>query len=149
MVHTNHRFFNLFTLALLLNPKKSQTLLQSPEKYPRLFSHYTEVQKQYVGLTNANVSDYVENLEDFDELKKAFLSYKRLVLDSKNRDKHALLRSIKEIMKAKGITNYRIYTDLLLNPGNTNDFIKNEVLEKMSIRNVQMIMEYCKNYSLK
>ena len=49
---------------------------------------------------------------------------------------------ILRLQKAKQITNYRIYTDLKLNPGNTNAWLKHGSHEKISLNNARSILRY-------
>jgi len=87
----------------------------------------------------------VYNHDDLpNEYKKVYRSFQTLQKQPES-DSHtkSLMRSKIERMKAqKGISNYRIYTDLKLNPGNFNDFMKNSKLEKMSLDKLREILEY-------
>lgn len=56
--------------------------------------------------------------------------------------KSLMLPRIKEMQQQKHITNYRIYTDLHLNPGNVNDFLTNGNVSKLSLKTAEMIFEY-------
>jgi len=51
-----------------------------------------------------------------------------------------------ETMYAKSLTNYRIYTDLSLNPGNINAFLKNADATKVSRSTARAILDYALMY---
>ncbi|WP_308564437.1 hypothetical protein [uncultured Faecalibacterium sp.] len=44
------------------------------------------------------------------------------------------------------MTNYRIYTDLRLNPGNVNAWLKHNDSSKMSLDCARQIYKYAKSY---
>ena len=79
-----------------------------------------------------------------DRFIKVYESYKR------HRDRHlyenetkALMhRRIKELQAEKGASNYRIYTDLHLNPGNTNAFLKHGDPSKLNMDKTRAILDY-------
>lgn len=56
--------------------------------------------------------------------------------------KDAIRKKVLQMMQAGGCTNYRIYTDLKLNPGNVNSWLKNGDSSKVSYRNAERIMTY-------
>jgi hypothetical protein len=47
-----------------------------------------------------------------------------------------------ELMHKKGLSNYRVYTDLRLNPGNINAFLKNADPTKVSRATARRILSY-------
>ena len=46
----------------------------------------------------------------------------------------------------KKVSKYRVYKDLKLNPGNFNDFLKNNNLDKLSFKNCKKAYDYVVNY---
>ncbi len=60
-----------------------------------------------------------------------------------NQVKSLIRINILKMMEEKRITTYRIYTDLKTNPGNINDFIKNNNTKKVSSKLVKDIYNYC------
>lgn len=52
---------------------------------------------------------------------------------------------IEAYKKQLGITNYRIYTDLKINGGNFNDFMKNNAMDKLSLSDAKRVVEYLKS----
>ena len=58
--------------------------------------------------------------------------------------KTLLLNRTKDIQKQKGITTYRLYTDLKLNHGNIHAYIKNGDVSKVSLEVAERVFEYIK-----
>ena len=56
--------------------------------------------------------------------------------------KEWMRRKLLRIASEKGITNYRIYTDLHLNPGNVNAWLKHGAGEKVSLDTARRMLEY-------
>lgn len=55
----------------------------------------------------------------------------------------ALMRQrILELQKVYHITNYRLYTDLNLNPGNLNAWLKHGTNDKISLNNARKVLQY-------
>ena len=57
-----------------------------------------------------------------------------------------LYEKIKQVKHKKNITNYRVYKDLSLNPGNVNAFLKNADMGKVSLNTVRKILAFVQNY---
>lgn len=57
-----------------------------------------------------------------------------------------MFRRISEVKQAKCVTNYRIYKELNLNPGNVNAFLKNEDTSKVSVDTARKILAFVNNY---
>ena len=56
--------------------------------------------------------------------------------------KEAIRKKVLQMMQDGTCTNYRIYTDLKLNPGNVNSWLKNGDSNKASCRNAERILNY-------
>ena len=56
--------------------------------------------------------------------------------------KDAIRKKVLQMMKTGGYSKYRIYTDLKLNPGNVNSWLKNGDSNKVSYQNAERIMNY-------
>ena len=52
---------------------------------------------------------------------------------------------ILSMQKEKGVSNYRIYKTLGLNPGNINDWLKNGAGEKVSLTTAREALEHVQN----
>ena len=64
-----------------------------------------------------------------------------------NDTKELLRQRILVLQKEKNVSNYRIYTDLALNPGNLNSWLKHGNSEKVSLNTARSVMQYLKNRS--
>lgn len=63
-----------------------------------------------------------------------------------NDTKELIHRRVVEIQQKKHLTNYRIYADLKLNPGNVNAWLKHNDSSKMSLDCARQIYKYAKSY---
>jgi hypothetical protein len=141
----NSRFLTLMSILFLFDEKALSKLEKNKEKYRTLYSAYQSAKSKYAHMDFDRLNEYVNGLDAFDELRKTYLSYQRLVLNRKNAIKLNLYEEIQDFKAQKKISNYRIYTDLHLNPGNTNDFLKNKRIDKLSEENVNRIYTYCRS----
>ena len=53
---------------------------------------------------------------------------------------------ISEVKEAKSVSNYRIYKEMNLNPGNVNAFLKNEDTSKVSLDTARKILAFVNEY---
>lgn len=141
-VHNDSRLLNVFSFYVFFNTKVVNTLLSKKKKLPHLFDQYTKYKSKYGNTTYHNVNEVVETLEDFDELKQLYTSYKNLYQNKTELLKKVYHQKINLMQHEKKISNYRIYMDLMLNPGNTNDFLKNKKYNKLSLDKVKSIHRY-------
>ncbi len=106
----------------------------------------TEYEEVFLGKTQENFTDMLkkENPDIPKEYRKVWDSY----LSQKNKHqgddhtKELMRQKIKRLQQKNKITNYRIYKDLNLNPGNFNDWIKNGKEDKISLKNARLALEY-------
>jgi len=96
--------------------------------------------------------DIVKALEENDvdlsrDYHKIYRSYcsKRDTHDIDRDTKHLMHKRIRELQEAKGVSNYRLYTDLMLNPSNTNAFLKNGALGRLSIEVAEKMLTYMRS----
>ena len=70
-----------------------------------------------------------------EEYKKVWRSYlsKKNRLQNDNHTKELMRNKVVELQKAKGVSNYRLYADLGLNPGNFNAWMKYGDSNKVSL----------------
>ena len=82
-----------------------------------------------------------------DEYQKVWNSYlhRRDRYQTDNETKELVRQKVLALQKEKNVTNYRIYTDLALNPGNLNAWLKNGNSEKVSLDTARAVMRYLKN----
>lgn len=122
-----------------------------------LYAKMTLTKEQLSKFKNKRVKGALKDLQLYSDVEyalqkkmlpetyqKVYNSYFIKTNRVKNEDhtKSLMLPRIKEMQQKKHITNYRIYTDLHLNPGNVNDFLTNGNVSKLSLKTAEMIFEY-------
>ncbi len=119
--------------ALLRSSIDNEALL---EQFDAIFDQYTKAQMlQALKENDPSLSA---------EYRKVWRSY----LAQKNRretdaqTKELIRQRILSMQKEKGVSNYRIYKTLGLNPGNINDWLKNGAGEKVSLTTARKAFEY-------
>ena len=96
--------------------------------------------------------DIVKALEEKDiylerDYHKVYRSYcSRRDAHDVDRDTKLLMhKRVRELQETKGISNYRLYTDLMLNPSNTNAFLTNGDLGRLSMEVAEKMLTYMRN----
>lgn len=140
-----HKLFKLY--------KKNFRILDSlilyalfTDKMHILYKYIDDSKKHLlIGLTKDN---FLEDKYDYFEFKKIYQSYIRKINkhEYRNITKQMSRKHILSFMAEKNISNYRIYTDLSLNPGNINDYLTNGNVHKVSLSLVEKIFRYCRDY---
>lgn len=131
LAESNARLKN--TLCLYLNYYVSEKLKkQLCKKFPYLIEECDR-------LNGVAVEDLA--LSEHKTIYENYLNYKNR---KQNEDKIKLLmqKRIVEVQTEKGITNYRIYKALNLNPGNVNAFLKNGDTGKVGLDTVRRMLAY-------
>lgn len=108
------------------------------------FKDYKELSKHF-----SNQKDLLAALEDNDgripqRYYKVYENYLSVRDGIKtDREFNLLARDATvRILKNVGISKYRVYTDLGLNPGNVNDYLKNGAVDKVSRKTAKAILDY-------
>lgn len=83
--------------------------------------------------------------EGYRKVWRSYCSVRDAVL-ADNDTKELIHRRVLELQQKKKLTNYRIYTDLRLNPGNVNAWLKHNDSSKMSLDCARQIYKYAKSY---
>lgn len=111
------------------------------EQYSRLVLQYT-------------MDDLTELLEQTSplltsEYHKVWRSYqsRKNRGQADNHTKELMRKKVKRLQEKNGVTNYRIYTDLKLNPGNLNAWLKHGDSEKVSLETARMTLRYVESAS--
>lgn len=78
---------------------------------------------------------------------KSFLTKKNKPQND-NHTKELILKRVIEYKNDKKISNYRIYSDLNLNQGNINAWLKNGESDKVSIEIAREILKYVKDFEI-
>jgi hypothetical protein len=141
-VKSDTRLLNVYSFYVFFNHDVTNTLLQKKDKLPNLYKKYEEYKSKYDGVDLKNLEQKVESLDSFNELNKLYTSYKNLVVNKDLVQKKLYYKIIMQTKNEKNISNYRIYTDLNLNQGNTNDYLRNKRFEKLSLDNIKRIANY-------
>ena len=120
----------LFLYALFHD--KSDILLQATkdvclkQEYANLLKRYSknDMEKALVNKTSKLPERYL----------RVYLSYTRLMMRKNNNHhmKNLLYQRIRSLQEEKNVSNYRLYTDLNLNPSNINSFLKTGNTRKVS-----------------
>ena len=123
---------------LLLRYTESKEYLA---EYERLFSTYS-LEQTLVLLQNQSA----ELSESYLKVWRSYCAVRDAAL-ADNDTKELIHRRVVEIQQKKHLTNYRIYVDLKLNPGNVNAWLKHNDSSKMSLDCARQIYKYAKSYS--
>ena len=62
--------------------------------------------------------------------------------DNETRIKMLMVKKITRLQTEKGVSNYRVYTDLRINPGNYDSFVKGRNYSKLSLNKSREILNY-------
>ena len=131
LAESNARLKN--SLCLYLNYYVSEKLKK------QLCKKYLYLKEECDRLNGVAVEDI--DLSEYKTIYENYLNYKNR---KQNEDKIKLLmqKRIVEVQEEKGITNYRIYKELNLNPGNVNAFLKNGDTGKVGLDTVRRMLAY-------
>lgn len=141
----NHRLVE--PLVLYAAAANKQRRLRRVAKDPHLVKATLELPDD---MSWENVLSVLENNDESVlryEYHKAYRSYlyQRDIQKSQNHTKQLMLDKTKRLQNEKGITNYRVYTDLKLNPGNINTYFRGDV-SKVGLGTAERIMQYMEDY---
>lgn len=112
----------------------------------RLMKKYAYLQapcQSLAGLTVDNVESFFD-CDQFSEYQTVYSNYCYLRDRGEKEDKlkRIMYQKIAERQREKNLTNYRIYTQLRLNPGNINAFLKNGDVSKVSLDTTRQILAF-------
>ena len=81
------------------------------------------------------------------EFRKVYNSYvthrDRQIANSHT--KELMFKRTRQLQQEKGVTAYRVYTDLKLNHGNVNAYLKNGDVSKVGVEVAERVLEYLKS----
>ena len=149
---SNSLDFNKLVLEIQKNPRIKEPLyLYSvvSNKQTRL-KQLLESNVDYINfkhmINNHNLNDLLDSNKSSlkNEYIKVWKSYisKRNKLQSTNHTKQLILNKVIEYKELKNISNYRIYTDLNLNHGNINAWLKHGECDKVSLDTARKVLKY-------
>lgn len=107
----------------------------------QLTKKYSYLSTAYKALEGKTPEQFDDSLSKY---KTIYENYQNLVNKKLNEDKIKLMmqKRIVEIQQKNGISNYRIYKTLNLNPGNVNAFLKNADLNKVSLITARNMLSF-------
>lgn len=133
-------------LLLFAVCSQKQDVLLSAAKNTSLSSEYQRMLSQY------SAEAFMALLESgSQELPAEYHKVWRTYLSRKNRmqaddhTKELIRQKVRRLQEKSGVTNYRIYTDLNLNPGNLNAWLKHGIGEKVSLDTARNTLRYVEN----
>ncbi len=147
--------FKLASEAALENPRlkeplllyavytqKQGLLLRAARELP-LYEDYRRILEQYPEniLTQLLATHSPELPVEYQKVWNSYMSCKNRV-QSDNQTKELMRQKVKRVQQKSGVTNYRIYTDLRLNPGNVNAWLKHGDCEKVSLNTARIVLQY-------
>ncbi|MGN0455062.1 MAG: hypothetical protein ACI4G1_07825 [Ruminococcus sp.] len=138
----NARLKDTLTLYLVMYTEEN---LRS--KLLKKFDYLNSSCEKLNGLNDDNAETYLQNdsLSEYKTVYNNFL-YQRNRKEQEDKLKMMMYNKISEVKQAKRVTNYRIYRELNLNPGNVNAFLKNEDTSKVSVDTARKILTFVNNY---
>jgi DNA-binding Xre family transcriptional regulator len=138
---TNTRLREPLFLYALFWEKENILLMATKDR--NLHNEYSGLLGKYDknSLENALASNSHELPERY---LRIYVSYTRLMMRKKNNNNIKMLmhKEIRHLQDVKAISNYRLYTDLGLNPSNVNSFLKNGNVQKVSRGTADRIISY-------
>ena len=128
--------------------QKEKVLLQAT-KESALYAEYDRLVSLYKADRMTELLEQASPLLPA-EYHKVWRSYQ----SRKNRgqaDEHTkelMWQKVKRLQEKNGVTNYRIYTDLKLNPGNLNAWLKHGNSDKVSLETARKTLRYVESCSV-
>lgn len=128
--------------------QKEKVLLQAT-KEPALHAEYDHMVSLYTVDRTTELFEQASPLLPA-EYHKVWRSYQ----SCKNRgqaDEHTkelMRQKVKRLQEKNGVTTYRIYTDLKLNPGNLNAWLKHGNGNKVSLETARRTLRYVESHSV-
>lgn len=103
--------------------------------------------EELFGLNESNLDSYLEDdsLSEYSTVYNNFL-YQRNRKEQEDKLKMMMYKRIIEVKEVKCVTNYRVYKQLKLNPGNVNAFLKNGDVSKISLDTARKILAFVNEY---
>lgn len=135
----------LFLYALYA--QKMDVLLRAV-KTPSLHSEYLQMATQYTadGMTELLQQSSEKLPFEYQKVWRSYCSQRNKGL-ADNHTKELMRQKVKRLQEKNGVTNYRIYTDLKLNPGNLNAWLKYGNSKKVSLETARTTLRYVENAS--
>ena len=138
----NARLKDVLTLYLVMYTEEN---LKS--KLLNKFDYLKSSCKKLNGIDEYNAEIYLQkdNLSGYRTVYNNFL-YHRNRKEQENKLKKMMCVKISEVKEEKSVSNYQIYKEMNLNPGNVNAFLKNEDTSKVSLDTARKILAFVSEY---
>jgi hypothetical protein len=127
-------------------------LVRETENNSRLFIPLYLYAKEWNKLEEYNAavrkfSNFSHRVTDAEaeKVKKTYEFYSKKT-ENDEHTKSLMRNKILKLKKEKNISNYRIYTDLKLNGGNLNAFLKNGDFSKCGLKVLRTVLDYLGDY---
>lgn len=122
---------------------EKQDVLLMATKEASLHEHYAGIVSRY---SKEQMTALLEEgspllAEEYHKVWRSYMSRKNR-LQADNHTKELMRKKVKRLQEKTGVTNYRIYTDLKLNPGNLNAWLKHGDGDKVSLDTARMTLRY-------
>lgn len=142
LASSNARLQDALTMYLVLYTKEDLK-----NRLIKKYSYLKTACNQLSGLEENNINDFL-NSERLSHYRTIFQNY------IYEKDKKVLENKLKQMMyqkicftrKSKNMSNYRIYKELNLNPGNANAFLKYGDVSKVSLDTARKILAFVNKY---
>ena len=131
--------------AFAMEPVRRERLIETSAVMKKEFERQPILSCSVEGLEKA-LNDISDPEDAYYKLWRSYLS----VRDRQKADDETKLlyhARVTKIQKEKGITNYRIYTDLKLNPGNLNAWLTHGDCSKLSLDTARRTLRYVQEYT--
>lgn len=126
-------------LCLYLNNYTNENLkMKIQRKYPYISDECKRT-------ADKNTAGFDDSLSEYRTIYENYL-YKRDLKSSENKIIMLMQKQINLIKQEKGISNYRIYKSLRLNPGNINAFLSNGDVTKVGLNTARAILSFVRGY---
>ena len=128
--------------------QKEKVLLQAT-KEPTLYMEYQRMLELYTADMMTELFEQASPLlpTEYHKVWRSYQSRKNRGLADEH-TKELMRQKVKRLQEKKGVTNYRIYTDLKLNPGNLNAWLKHGDGDKVSLETARRAVRYLESCSV-
>jgi len=125
---------------------KKETLLLQATKNTELHWYYQTMLNSHSeeSISKALASHSTDLAEEYHKVWKSYLNVKNRN-QADNHTKALMRNKVKRLQEKYKVTNYRIYTDLKLNPGNLNAWLKHGDCDKVSLDVARQTLRYVEN----
>ena len=132
-------------LLYALYSGKQAVLLQAA-KDPELYAEYKKMlaygAEEMTQLLESHASELPA---EYHKVWRSFQSQKNRG-QADDHTKELMRQKVRRLQDQCGVSNYRIYTDLKLNPGNVNAWLKHGVADKVSLDTARRTLRYVEGY---